>query len=81
MSEENKLVAYAINERPSDRPGEKTRSFWTKIGTAFRNRDESITVLLSALPVGEKIQIRPPFPPRDEWRRPGAEPAMAAEES
>jgi hypothetical protein len=74
---ESKLVAYAINERPGSVPGEKSKSFWTKIGTAFRNRDESITVYLNAVPVGNgKIQIRPPFPPREEWTRPAMEPAL-----
>jgi len=80
MNEASKLVAYTINEKAATRPGEKTRSFWMKIGTAFRNRDESITVYLDALPVnGAKLQIRPPFAPREEWRAPGSEPVAAEE--
>jgi len=42
---------YAITER-----GE--RSFWTKVGVAYTNRDSSITVQLDALPVSGRLQIR-----------------------
>jgi hypothetical protein len=34
------------------------KSFWIKIGAAFTNRDGSETVLLDALPVNAKLQIR-----------------------
>jgi hypothetical protein len=44
-------TVYAITER-----GEK--SYWTKIGVAFENRDRSITVQLDALPVSGRLQIR-----------------------
>ncbi len=37
---------------------EKTR--WLRAGVAFRNRDESLTVLLDALPVSGKLQLRLP---------------------
>ncbi|MCC7540588.1 MAG: hypothetical protein IT379_30515 [Deltaproteobacteria bacterium] len=42
---------FAITER-----GEK--SFWTKIGVAYVNRDGSITCKLDALPVSGTLQIR-----------------------
>lgn len=42
---------YVITKR-----GEK--SFWTKIGAAFDNRDGSISVKLDALPVNGELQIR-----------------------
>lgn len=45
------LAVYAITER-----GDK--SYWTKIGVAFTNRDKSITVQLEAFPVSGKLQIR-----------------------
>ena len=38
--------------------GEKT--YWTKVGSAFVNRDGSTTVLLDALPLNGKLQIRTP---------------------
>ncbi len=44
-------VVYAITER-----GEK--SFWTRIGVAYTNRDSSITVKLDALPISGTLQIR-----------------------
>ncbi len=60
MSETNgtgggrRLAVYAI---PEKREGEK--SFWTKIGVAFTNRDGSINLLLDALPLGtNRLQIR-----------------------
>lgn len=34
------------------------KSFWTRIGRAFFNRDGSINVLLDALPLGRKLQLR-----------------------
>ena len=42
---------YAITER-----GE--RSFWTKVGVAYTNRDGSTNVQLDALPVSGRLQIR-----------------------
>ncbi len=44
-------VVYAITER-----GEK--SFWTRIGVAYTNRDGSINVKLDALPISGTLQIR-----------------------
>ena len=34
------------------------RSFWLKIGAAFRNRDNSINLYLDALPLNGRLQIR-----------------------
>lgn len=51
-------VVYAITER-----GEK--SYWTKIGVAYTNRDNSITIKLDAVPVGGTMQVRD-WTPRDE---------------
>ena len=45
-------VVYAISER------EGARSVWTRIGSAWTNRDGSITVRLDALPVSGVMQIR-----------------------
>ena len=45
-------IVYAITER-----GEK--SYWTRIGAAYMNRDGSITCRLDALPVSGTLQIRP----------------------
>ena len=37
---------------------EETHDRWTKIGIAFVNRDESINVILDALPLNGRIHIR-----------------------
>lgn len=36
------------------------KSFWRLIGAAFVNRDDSLTVLLDALPVNGRLHIREP---------------------
>jgi hypothetical protein len=44
-------AVFAITER-----GEK--SFWTRVGVAYPNRDGSININLDALPVSGRLQIR-----------------------
>lgn len=34
------------------------KGVWRKIGTAFQNKDGSLTILLDALPVNGKLHIR-----------------------
>jgi hypothetical protein len=34
------------------------KAYWKRIGRAFVNHDGSINVLLDALPIGSKLQIR-----------------------
>lgn len=41
------------------RDGE-SKSRWTRVGSAFENRDGSITVLLDALPVNGKVILQVP---------------------
>jgi hypothetical protein len=36
------------------------RSYWTRIGSAIVNRDESISITLDALPVNGTIHLRKP---------------------
>ena len=43
------------------------KSFWRMVGSAFVNRDDSLTVLLDALPVNGKLHIREPSE-RDEHK-------------
>ena len=74
MSETNgpagkRLAVYAINEKDGERG-----AWWQKIGTAFTNRDGSISIYLDALPLGtNKLQVREP---RDE-AKPGTSAAPA----
>ncbi len=59
MDSNTKLkAAYVIVER-----GDK--SYWTKIGVAFTNRDGSLNVRLDAVPVGGTLHIRD-WEPREE---------------
>jgi hypothetical protein len=44
-------IVYTVTEK-----GEK--SFWTRIGMAFTNKDGSLTVRLDAVPVNGMLQIR-----------------------
>lgn len=39
---------------------ENGRSFWTRIGSAWVNRDGSLTIRLDALPVNGVLQVRDP---------------------
>jgi hypothetical protein len=60
MDEENgKKKARAVRHvfTVVDRSG---KSFWIRIGAAFENYDGSETVLLDALPLNGKMQIRIP---------------------
>jgi hypothetical protein len=51
MSEYQMKIAYVITKRGA-------RSYWTRIGVAFTNRDGSINVKLDAIPVNGEIQLR-----------------------
>ena len=53
---------FTIKEVPG-RQGEQPRKIWTRIGTAFVNRDGSRNVILDALPVNGTMHIRVPSPP------------------
>lgn len=41
------------------------KSRWTKVGSAWTNRDGSLSITLDALPINGKLQVRDPLPPRD----------------
>ena len=46
------------------------KSYWTKVGAAFENRDGSWSVVLDAIPVNGRLQIREPFKDRPRGDRP-----------
>lgn len=46
----NKVV-YAITER-------NEKSYWTRVGVAYINKDDSLTIRLDALPVSGTLQVR-----------------------
>jgi hypothetical protein len=69
----HELVEPAVQKSPSkrlavytiiDKPGIE-KSIWTRIGSAWINRDQSINILLEALPVNGKLHVREP-PARPE---------------
>lgn len=45
-------------------PKQEGKDVWLRVGSAFENRDGSTTVLLDAVPIGGKLQIRD-YQPRD----------------
>lgn len=54
MSEATSLKdVYMITEREG-----QEKKFWTRIGIGFVNRDQSINVVLDAIPTNGRIQIR-----------------------
>ena len=61
MSETNgprRLAVYAVVDKEKD--GVR-KSYWTRVGAAFTNRDGSITLLMSAFPIGtDKLHVREP---------------------
>jgi hypothetical protein len=54
MAGERKAV-FTMTEREVN--GEK-KTFWTRVGVAFVNRDGSITIKLDALPLSGTLQVR-----------------------
>ena len=51
------LEVFTIEDRPA-KEGKTQKALWTRVGTAFTNKDGSINVYLAALPVNGKLQIR-----------------------
>jgi hypothetical protein len=44
----------------------ESRSFWTKVGAAFENRDGSWSLELNAIPVNGRLQMRDPKPREEQ---------------
>ncbi|MBI1909739.1 MAG: hypothetical protein HYS22_06180 [Deltaproteobacteria bacterium] len=53
MEETNLKDVYTITER-----GSEEKNLWTRIGIGFVNKDNSINVVLDAIPVNGRIHIR-----------------------
>ena len=62
MADENENSSRAPLEVFTIRELEGAKDFWVRIGVAFVNQDRSVNVLLDALPVNGKLQIRKPRP-------------------
>lgn len=53
MNEERAIKeVFAISER------ENSKAIWTRVGTAFVNRDNSLNILLDSIPLNGKLQVR-----------------------
>lgn len=57
---------WMVEDRPAT-AGQAAKSWWTKVGVAFENRDGSWSLELSAIPVSGRIMMRDPSPagPKD----------------
>ena len=53
-------IVYVVTERAG-------RSFWTRVGTGFVNRDGSVNLRLDAIPISGNLQVRD-YEPRDADR-------------
>ena len=62
-----RLAVYTIVERggPSGGLTPSDKKWWVRIGTAFFNKDQSLNVLLDAMPTNGTLHIRE-VEPRDE---------------
>jgi len=58
MSKSIKGVFTIIEDEKLDKP------IWRRIGTGFVNRDDSLNIILDALPVSGKLHIRDVEPAR-----------------
>ena len=58
-------------------PKQDGKDVWLRVGTSYENRDGSETVLLDAVPIGGKLQIRD-YQPRDQAGQRNGEEARSA---
>jgi len=69
-------IAYHITARPGMRG-----RVWSRVGTAWLNRDGSISLLLEAMPIDGKINIREPIKEVKRSAQPGALAVAAAQQA
>ena len=67
-----KLAVFSI--KSSDRKS----TIWTRVGTAYVNKDESLNVWLDALPLDGKLHCRDAVPDRPPAAAPAVDGAGAA---
>lgn len=60
MSDKKMKHLWMVEDGPAQ--GGEKKSYWTKIGVAFENRDGSWSLELSAIPVNGRLQMRDPKP-------------------
>lgn len=52
----------------TERDGEE-KNFWSRIGVAFVNKDDSLNVVLDAIPLSGRLHIRDRRPKKESERR------------
>jgi hypothetical protein len=52
----NMKAVYSLVERATN--GSGTKTYWTRVGVGFVNRDGSITLRLDAIPINGQLQVR-----------------------
>ncbi len=55
MDERNMKSVWTVTERTTNGA---TKSFWTKVGIGFVNRDGSINLRLDCIPINGTLQVR-----------------------
>jgi hypothetical protein len=65
MNEKRAFKQLWMVEDVASSAGREAKSFWTRVGIAFENRDGSWSLELSAIPVSGRLQMRDPSPKRD----------------
>jgi hypothetical protein len=73
MDEKNMKTVWAITERTTNGT---TKSFWTKVGVGFVNRDGSISLRLDCIPISGTLQVRDWEADRRQEGAGGAEPPV-----
>ena len=62
MSGKPSHKVFAVEDRevnPNDNDGEDNRAFWTRVGSAWPNKDgKGFNIVLSALPVNARLVLR-----------------------
>jgi hypothetical protein len=76
QSQKNMKSVWTMVERTSAAAG--TRTYWTRVGVGFVNRDGSVTLRLDAIPINGQLQVRE-WEPAD--RRPDASDPQARSRS
>ncbi len=64
VERKNYRVVYTVVER-------NERRIWVRVGAAFENRDGSLNVLLDAIPINGRLQIRDWVPSEERARQRG----------
>ena len=59
MSSKPSHKVYVVDDKQGGEPGDEQTGFWTRIGSAWPHKDgRGLNVVLSALPVGNRMVLR-----------------------